>query len=131
MTDYYLSDNIMLFPAELWNNIFSYFHSTFKTPNHYIIMNDVLNYNPQIGWARVRNLHDNFYLYFLFNTIMWNKRKKYSTLFLLKYQANLLSFKRINYICSPKIYTDFNNIRKSLLNQYSSVSGLIKEYISN
>ena len=104
----------MDFPQEIWKYIFSYFHSLFKKPEHFNVIDYIINYKPQIGWQRVRNLHDNFYLYLLFNTMINDRRKKLTFPFKCR---PLISFKRFIDINSPMINGDFKKIRKYYIKQ--------------
>lgn len=121
----------MQFPDEIWRYIFSYFHSSFKKTVHFKSINYIINYNPKIGWQRVRNVHNNFYLYLLFNTMFNENRKNYNLYNLPIYRgiASLVAFKRINHISSPIVTSDFKEIRKLYLKKYNE-SYIVKKYIN-
>jgi hypothetical protein len=111
------------------------FSFCFPKNNHFGAMNEIINYNSQIGWLRVKSMHDNFYLYLLFNTLMNNKR--YKTFDFMKKNkkhvvltgCHSICFLNLNNTNSYNIKNDFIQIRKCFLEKYDKHP--IRDYIQN
>tara|TARA_Y100000992_G_C21168319_1_gene444577 strand:+ start:498 stop:839 length:342 start_codon:yes stop_codon:yes gene_type:complete len=53
----------MQFPDDIWNEVISYFHSTWRKTIHFEAMATLLSFRPKTGWQRVRNMYDSYYLF--------------------------------------------------------------------
>jgi hypothetical protein len=69
----FYSKNGMEFPTEIWREIMGYFHSHWRCTSHYIAATELFNKNPQIGWQRVREVDDSFYLFVIVRSWIYSR----------------------------------------------------------
>ncbi len=63
----------MELPQEIWCEVMSYFHSTWRRTYHIDAITELLSNRPKTGWKRVRNLYDSFYLYLLCDLYLYQR----------------------------------------------------------
>ena len=63
----------MEFPSDIWTQIMSYFHSSWRRTYHIDAMTALLSNRPNAGWKRVQNIYDSFYLYLQCDLYLWQR----------------------------------------------------------
>lgn len=66
----------MEFPQEIWCEIMSYFHSTWRRTYHINAITTLISNRPKTGWKRVRDLYDSFYLFLQCDVYLCQRSKK-------------------------------------------------------
>lgn len=65
----------MQFPHDIWGQIMSYFHSSWRKTYHIDAISELLSHRPNSGWKRVLagNMYDSYYLYLQSDLYLWQK----------------------------------------------------------
>lgn len=64
----------MQFPDDIWGQIMSYFHSSWRKTYHIDAISVLLSHRPNTGWKRVKkNMYDSYYLYLQSDLYLWQR----------------------------------------------------------